>query len=240
MVSERTWVKFSRRSAGNTALDELPSSSLRGAWKGETCLGGEILGREASLKLRVRTWKDGIYWHPKKETHLPTPVFQKHELLVSGRVLEKILKNWTMLPLKAWEKGEICGNGHRNLIQTIVKQLQLDIQKLNYFYLWLEHKNLYIWTLKTTFPNIFCSPKKTRFETKITIHPPINPPTPTNSPRRAAFRFFEGSREERLKRLEMETREARQRLQQRLHALEQQQVTLLRRVGGGGMYVYLR
>ena len=171
-------------------------------------------------------------------------MFQKRELLVSGRVLEKILKNWAMLPLKAWDKGEIRWNGHRNLIQTIMKQVQLDIQKLKYFYLWLKFKNLYmyIWTLKATFPNFFVLQKKHKIWNR-NHHPSIsiNPPTPTNSPRRAAFRCFQGSREERLKRLEMETREARQRLQQRLHALEQQQVTRLRRVGGGdGVYVYLR
>ena len=87
-------------------------------------------------------------WHPlasqKGNSSPPTPVFQKRELLVSGRVLEKILKNWTMLPLKAWEKGEIRWNGQRNLIQTIMKHLQLDIKKLNYFYLWLEQK-IYIY-----------------------------------------------------------------------------------------------
>lgn len=93
--------------------------------------------------------------------------------------------------------------------------------------------------MKATFPN-FVLQKKPRFETEITIHLHLHQLTngPTNSPRRAAFRCFQGSREERLKRLEMETREARQRLQQRLHALEQQQVTRLRRVGGGGVYVY--
>lgn len=82
-----------------------------------------------------------------------------------------------MLPLKAWKNGEICWNGHRNLIQMIMKQFQLDIQKLKYFLTWIQAWIFRIWRVFHGFAIFFSQKQRNKNQDLKQKHqPPIHSP----------------------------------------------------------------